>query len=145
VTVERDAAARRPRARSVHPEEVLERVGGRGQQRLVHLLAGELAGLEEPAAGCRHAPQLRAAAVADVPADRLLFEVDELVVRREQLDAVLIGVAQIQEDGVADAVPAAGTPAGIGAPAGRFLKVGDVVRGEIAGLGAIENRVVAEG
>ncbi|MEQ6896369.1 fumarylacetoacetate hydrolase family protein [Microbacterium sp. KR10-403] len=40
---------------------------------------------------------------------------------------------------------ATGTPAGIGAPTGRFLKVGDVVRAEISGLGAIENRVVAEG
>ena len=39
---------------------------------------------------------------------------------------------------------ATGTPSGIGAPSGRFLKVGDVVRAEIEGLGAIENRVVAE-
>lgn len=39
---------------------------------------------------------------------------------------------------------ATGTPSGIGAPTGRFLKVGDVVRAEIDGLGAIENRVVAE-
>ncbi|GAA2229272.1 fumarylacetoacetate hydrolase family protein [Herbiconiux moechotypicola] len=41
-------------------------------------------------------------------------------------------------------VLATGTPAGIGAPTGRFLAVGDVVRAEIEGLGAIENRVVAE-
>lgn len=40
---------------------------------------------------------------------------------------------------------ATGTPAGIGAPTGNFLKVGDVVRAEIEGLGAIENTVVAEG
>jgi 2-keto-4-pentenoate hydratase/2-oxohepta-3-ene-1,7-dioic acid hydratase in catechol pathway len=39
---------------------------------------------------------------------------------------------------------ATGTPAGIGAMSGNFLKVGDVVRAEIEGLGAIENRVVAE-
>jgi 2-keto-4-pentenoate hydratase/2-oxohepta-3-ene-1,7-dioic acid hydratase in catechol pathway len=39
---------------------------------------------------------------------------------------------------------ATGTPSGIGAPTGRFLKVGDVVRAEIAGLGAIENRVIEE-
>lgn len=38
---------------------------------------------------------------------------------------------------------ATGTPAGIGAPTGNFLKVGDVVRGEVEGLGVIENRVVA--
>ncbi|MFF2830994.1 fumarylacetoacetate hydrolase family protein [Cellulosimicrobium cellulans] len=40
-------------------------------------------------------------------------------------------------------VLATGTPSGIGAPTGRFLKVGDVVRAEIEGLGALENRVVA--
>jgi 2-keto-4-pentenoate hydratase/2-oxohepta-3-ene-1,7-dioic acid hydratase in catechol pathway len=40
---------------------------------------------------------------------------------------------------------ATGTPSGIGAPTGRFLRPGDVVRAEIEGLGAIENRVVAEG
>ena len=39
---------------------------------------------------------------------------------------------------------ATGTPSGIGAPTGRFLRVGDVVRAEIEGLGAIENRVVAD-
>lgn len=39
---------------------------------------------------------------------------------------------------------ATGTPSGIGAPTGRFLEVGDIVRAEIDGLGAIENRVVAE-
>ena len=42
-------------------------------------------------------------------------------------------------------VLATGTPSGIGAPTGNFLKVGDVVRAEIEGLGALENRVVAEG
>jgi 2-keto-4-pentenoate hydratase/2-oxohepta-3-ene-1,7-dioic acid hydratase in catechol pathway len=41
-------------------------------------------------------------------------------------------------------VLATGTPAGIGAPTGNFLKVGDVVRAEIEGLGAIENTVVGE-
>jgi 2-keto-4-pentenoate hydratase/2-oxohepta-3-ene-1,7-dioic acid hydratase in catechol pathway len=40
---------------------------------------------------------------------------------------------------------ATGTPAGIGAPTGNFLKVGDVVRAEITGLGALENTVVPEG
>ncbi len=39
---------------------------------------------------------------------------------------------------------ATGTPSGIGAPTGRFLKAGDVVRAEIEGLGAIENTIVAE-
>ncbi|WP_329173144.1 fumarylacetoacetate hydrolase family protein [Streptomyces sp. NBC_01477] len=40
---------------------------------------------------------------------------------------------------------ATGTPAGIGAMRGKFLKTGDVVRAEIQGLGHIENRVIAEG
>jgi 2-keto-4-pentenoate hydratase/2-oxohepta-3-ene-1,7-dioic acid hydratase in catechol pathway len=39
---------------------------------------------------------------------------------------------------------ATGTPSGIGAPTGRFLKTGDVVRAQIEGLGVIENRVEAE-
>jgi 2-keto-4-pentenoate hydratase/2-oxohepta-3-ene-1,7-dioic acid hydratase in catechol pathway len=39
---------------------------------------------------------------------------------------------------------ATGTPAGIGAPTGNFLRVGDVVRAEIEGLGVIENTIVAE-
>jgi 2-keto-4-pentenoate hydratase/2-oxohepta-3-ene-1,7-dioic acid hydratase in catechol pathway len=38
---------------------------------------------------------------------------------------------------------ATGTPAGIGAPTGNWLRPGDVVRAEIEGLGALENRVVA--
>ncbi|MFJ7241777.1 fumarylacetoacetate hydrolase family protein [Streptomyces olivaceus] len=39
---------------------------------------------------------------------------------------------------------ATGTPSGIGAPTKNFLRVGDVVRAEIEGLGALENRVTAE-
>ena len=39
---------------------------------------------------------------------------------------------------------ATGTPAGIGAPTRTWLRPGDVVRAEITGLGAIENRVVPE-
>jgi 2-keto-4-pentenoate hydratase/2-oxohepta-3-ene-1,7-dioic acid hydratase in catechol pathway len=39
---------------------------------------------------------------------------------------------------------ATGTPAGVGIAHGKFLRDGDVVRVEIAGLGAIENKVRAE-
>lgn len=39
---------------------------------------------------------------------------------------------------------ATGTPAGIGAPTQNWLVPGDVVRAEIEGLGALENRVVDE-
>ncbi|MFG2821513.1 fumarylacetoacetate hydrolase family protein [Kitasatospora sp. NPDC048365] len=42
-------------------------------------------------------------------------------------------------------VLATGTPSGIGAPTGNFLRVGDLVHAEIEGLGALENRIVAEG
>jgi 2-keto-4-pentenoate hydratase/2-oxohepta-3-ene-1,7-dioic acid hydratase in catechol pathway len=38
---------------------------------------------------------------------------------------------------------ATGTPEGIGMAIGKLLKVGDVVRAEISGLGHIENRVIA--
>jgi 2-keto-4-pentenoate hydratase/2-oxohepta-3-ene-1,7-dioic acid hydratase in catechol pathway len=41
-------------------------------------------------------------------------------------------------------VLATGTPAGVGIAHGKFLRDGDVVRVEIAGLGAIENKVQAE-
>lgn len=39
---------------------------------------------------------------------------------------------------------ATGTPSGIGAPGGNFLKPGDTMRLQIEGLGVIENRVIAE-
>jgi 2-keto-4-pentenoate hydratase/2-oxohepta-3-ene-1,7-dioic acid hydratase in catechol pathway len=39
---------------------------------------------------------------------------------------------------------ATGTPAGVGIASGRFLRNGDVVEVEIAGLGRLRNRVVAE-
>ena len=39
---------------------------------------------------------------------------------------------------------ATGTPSGVGIASGSFLKAGDVVRVEVAGLGHIENTVVAE-
>jgi 2-keto-4-pentenoate hydratase/2-oxohepta-3-ene-1,7-dioic acid hydratase in catechol pathway len=39
---------------------------------------------------------------------------------------------------------ATGTPAGIGAPFGRYLVAGDRVRVEVSGIGAIENTVVDE-
>jgi 2-keto-4-pentenoate hydratase/2-oxohepta-3-ene-1,7-dioic acid hydratase in catechol pathway len=41
-------------------------------------------------------------------------------------------------------VVSTGTPAGVGGPARKYLKVGDVVRIEIEGIGAIENRVIEE-
>ena len=40
---------------------------------------------------------------------------------------------------------ATGTPSGVGMASGVFLKHGDIVRVEVAGLGVIENRFVGEG
>lgn len=40
---------------------------------------------------------------------------------------------------------ATGTPAGVGAATGAYLKIGDVVEAEIDGLGCLANRVVAPG
>src|SRR5262249_4325899 len=37
-----------------------------------------------------------------------------------------------------------GTPAGVGAPSGTFLKPGDIMRGTIQGIGTLETPVVAE-
>jgi 2-keto-4-pentenoate hydratase/2-oxohepta-3-ene-1,7-dioic acid hydratase in catechol pathway len=42
-------------------------------------------------------------------------------------------------------VLATGTPSGVGAATGRYLKPGDVVEAEIDGLGCLTNRVVAPG
>lgn len=39
---------------------------------------------------------------------------------------------------------ATGTPAGVGIASGSFMKAGDVVRVEVKGLGAIENKIVTE-
>lgn len=39
---------------------------------------------------------------------------------------------------------ATGTPAGVGIASGSFMRVGDVVRVEVSGLGAIENKIIAE-
>ena len=39
---------------------------------------------------------------------------------------------------------ATGSPAGVGISDGRYLKVGDRVRIEVDGLGALDNPVVAE-
>jgi 2-keto-4-pentenoate hydratase/2-oxohepta-3-ene-1,7-dioic acid hydratase in catechol pathway len=69
----------------------------------------------------------------DWPTDDMIYDVYEQI-------AYLTQVMTLEPGDVL----ATGTPSGIGAPTGRFLKVGDVVRAEIDGLGAIENRVVAE-
>ena len=40
-------------------------------------------------------------------------------------------------------VIATGTPAGVGAALGKFLKIGDRIEGEVERIGVLENRVAA--
>ena len=70
----------------------------------------------------------------DWPTNDMVYDIYEQIAYLSQVFTLMPGD-----------ILATGTPAGIGAPTGNFLKVGDVVRAEIVGLGAIENRVVAEG
>ena len=70
----------------------------------------------------------------DWPTDDMIYDVYEQIAYLSTVMTLMPGD-----------ILATGTPAGIGAPTRNFLKVGDVVRAEIEGLGAIENRIVAEG
>nr|WP_274637158.1 fumarylacetoacetate hydrolase family protein [Microbacterium bovistercoris] len=69
----------------------------------------------------------------DFPTSDMIYDIYEQIAYLSQVFTLMPGD-----------ILATGTPAGIGAPTGRFLRPGDVVRAEIDGLGAIENRVVAE-
>ncbi|WP_167044630.1 fumarylacetoacetate hydrolase family protein [Salinibacterium sp. ZJ454] len=70
----------------------------------------------------------------DFPTNDMIYNIYEQIAYLTQVMTLMPGD-----------ILATGTPSGIGAPTGKFLRVGDVVRAEIEGLGAIENRVVAEG
>ncbi|MFT2818194.1 fumarylacetoacetate hydrolase family protein [Leifsonia sp. A12D58] len=69
----------------------------------------------------------------DWPTDDMIYNIYEQIAYLTQVMTLMPGD-----------ILATGTPAGIGAPTGNFLRINDVVRAEIEGLGAIENRVVAE-
>ncbi|MFD7734542.1 fumarylacetoacetate hydrolase family protein [Kitasatospora phosalacinea] len=69
----------------------------------------------------------------DWPTDDMIHDVHEQIAYLSQVFTLMPGD-----------VLATGTPSGIGAPTRNFLKVGDLVRAEIQGLGALENRIVAE-
>ncbi|NDZ78150.1 fumarylacetoacetate hydrolase family protein [Streptomyces sp. SID10853] len=69
----------------------------------------------------------------DWPTDDMIYDIYQQIAYLSQVMTLMPGD-----------ILATGTPAGIGAPTGRFLKAGDIVRAEIDGLGAIENHVVAE-
>lgn len=87
--------------------------------------------------------------VPDPEALLMTLTVDGEVRQSHRTDDMIHGIAaQIAElTTVMTLMPgdliATGTPSGIGAPTGAFLKPGHIVRAEIEGLGAIENRVVA--
>ncbi|BBA96350.1 putative isomerase [Actinacidiphila reveromycinica] len=70
----------------------------------------------------------------DWPTDDMIHDVHQQIAYLSQVFTLMPGD-----------VLATGTPSGIGAPTGSFLRVGDVVRAEIEGLGALENHIVAEG
>ncbi|MFE1320768.1 fumarylacetoacetate hydrolase family protein [Kitasatospora phosalacinea] len=69
----------------------------------------------------------------DWPTDDMIHDVHQQIAYLSQVFTLMPGD-----------VLATGTPSGIGAPTRNFLKVGDLVRAEIRGLGALENRIVAE-
>lgn len=69
----------------------------------------------------------------DWPTDDMIYDIYQQIAYLTQVMTLLPGD-----------LLATGTPSGIGAPTANFLKIGDVVRAEIEGLGAIENRVVAQ-
>ncbi|GGK75776.1 fumarylacetoacetate hydrolase family protein [Mangrovihabitans endophyticus] len=71
--------------------------------------------------------------------ERQNWTTDDMIHRIEDQIAELTTVMTLMPGDVI----ATGTPAGIGAPTRNWLRPGDVVRAEIDGLGAIENRVVA--
>lgn len=68
----------------------------------------------------------------DWPTNDMIYDIYEQIAYLTQVMTLMPGD-----------ILATGTPSGIGAPTRNFLQVGDVVRAEIEGLGAIENRVVA--
>ncbi|MET9613772.1 fumarylacetoacetate hydrolase family protein [Kitasatospora indigofera] len=70
----------------------------------------------------------------DWPTNDMIYDIHDQIAYLSQVFTLMPGD-----------VLATGTPSGIGAPTRNFLRAGDVVRAEIEGLGALENRIVAEG
>ncbi|MFF3595552.1 fumarylacetoacetate hydrolase family protein [Kitasatospora indigofera] len=70
----------------------------------------------------------------DWPTNDMIYDIHDQIAYLSQVFTLMPGD-----------ILATGTPSGIGAPTRNFLRPGDVVRAEIEGLGALENRIVAEG
>ncbi|MFD7811526.1 fumarylacetoacetate hydrolase family protein [Streptomyces sp. NPDC059785] len=69
----------------------------------------------------------------DWPTSDMIYDIYEQIAYLSQVFTLMPGD-----------ILATGTPSGIGAPTKNFLRVGDVVRAEIQGLGVLENRIVEE-
>ncbi len=83
----------------------------------------------EPRLRRRMAPQRLALRIVERPADRLVVGIDGEIVRGEQLDAVTVGIAHVEEERVGDAVAA-----------GAALHVGEIAAGRhhVAGVQDVE-------
>ena len=79
-----------------------------GEQRLPHLLAGKGRALLEPGARSGSAPQRLPARVLERPAQRLVVVVHGEIVAGVELEPVAVGIADVEEERIRDAV-AAGT------------------------------------
>src|SRR5215472_18020090 len=98
------AEALRPCLRPLR-QEFLQRERVRLLRRIARRDTGELRRLEMPRAARRQAPGA-VAGVGGVPAHRLVLDVHHLIVGVEELDAVPVGIAEIDEQRMAGAVPA---------------------------------------
>ncbi len=76
------------------------------EHRVALFAARERRAFLEPASGGGLSPQRLPARIAQRPADRFVVVIHGLVVARVDLDAVPIGIADVEEEGVGDAVPA---------------------------------------
>ncbi|ENN88749.1 hypothetical protein RHSP_43422 [Rhizobium freirei PRF 81] len=101
----------------------------------------------EPGFGSRRAPKCLALRILEVPLDRLQIGIDRLIVRAVDLDAVAVGIEDIEEEGVGDAV-ASRTALDVADPAGgrhQIEQVDDVERCRHPEGGVVQTRAAAIG
>lgn len=119
---------RRRRAAFVLPAKyAFERHRSRLEERLSYRFVDEFRPLGEPALAHRHAPELRAARIGRRPSQQWRLHVNRPIVRGEQLDAVLVRIAEVGEQRVTDSV-IAGTAVDAVAKAGRARRFARVMR-----------------
>src|SRR5262249_14724777 len=76
------------------------------KQRLTHLLSGERRALLEPGARRRCAPQRLPSRILQGPAQRLVVVIAGEIIAGVELQTVAVGIQDIYEERVGDAVPA---------------------------------------